>query len=394
MAQPIVMPSLGMYTAEGTLVNWLRPAGSTVRAGEPIVEISTEKASHELVAPGDGILHPVAAPGASLSVEGLIGYILGEGEDPPTPDSPASPSGAGGGQPYPTSTLAFGTPEIRATPVARRLAREHRIDLGSLEGTGPGGRIVEADILSAIEHVGDSTASGSESHRPRLLRRSPLTPMRRTISERLKRSLSTAVSLTLTREVRADVLVRCRAALTAAVEGKLSWDVFFIKLLGLALRERPELNATIEDDAVLSWEDINIGFAVAVPGGLQVPVVRNSDTRTLPSIGSVVTELSRRAVDGSLRPEDVTGGTATITNLGSFGVDAFTPVLNPPQSVILGIGRMIERPVVESGIIVPAKTCVLSLTFDHRVADGVPAAQLLEHLSTMMTDEEFLMALN
>ena len=179
--------------------------------------------------------------------------------------------------------------------------------------------------------------------------------MRRTISERLKRSISTAVSLTLTREVRADVLVRSRTALTTAVGRKLSWDALFIKLLGLALREHPELNATVEDDAVLSWEDINIGFAVAVPGGLQVPVVHNADTKTLVAISSAVTELGRRAVDGSLQPEEVLGGTATITNLGGFGVDAFTPVLNPPQSVILGIGRIMERPVVESGVIVPAK---------------------------------------
>jgi pyruvate dehydrogenase E2 component (dihydrolipoamide acetyltransferase) len=177
------------------------------------------------------------------------------------------------------------------------------------------------------------------------------------------------------------------------VEGKLPWDALFIKLLGLALRDHPELNATVEDDALLFWQDINIGFAVAVSGGLQVPVVHNADTKTLVAITSAVMELGRRAVDGSLQPEEVLGGTATITNLGGFGVDAFTPVLNPPQSVILGIGRIMERPVVESGVIVPAKTCVLSLTFDHRVADGVPAAQLLEHLSTTMTDEPFLMAL-
>ena len=396
MARPIVMPSLGMYTAEGTLVDWLRPAGSTVRAGEPIVEVSTEKASHELVAPEDGILHPVAVPGTNLSVEALIGYILGEGEDPPTPDCLESHTGPGSRSQANSTPILAGVPEVRATPVARRLAKEHQIDLASLKGTGPGGRIVEADILSSIQHRGNSeaTSTASGSREPRVLKRSPLTPMRRTISERLKRSMSAAVSLTLTREVRADVLVRSRTALTTAVRRKLSWDALFIKLLGLALRDHPELNATVEDDAVLSWQDINIGFAVAVPGGLQVPVVHNADTKTLVAITSAVMELGRRAVDSSLQPEEVLGGTATITNLGGFGVDAFTPVLNPPQSVILGIGRILERPVVERGVIVPAKTCVLSLTFDHRVADGVPAAQLLERLSAMMMDEEFLLALN
>lgn len=388
------MPSFGMYTAEGTLVAWLRAPGSPVRAGEPIAEISTEKATHELVAPSDGILHQLAAPGTDVQVETLIGYILVEGESVPSPGQP------------PFSTVASKAPagetlgatgrhtavagELRVTPVARRLAVKHGIELALIRGSGPGGRIVEADVVAAIS----SSEFPPPSAQPlRVRQRMPLSPMRRTIAQRLRKGAADAVPLTLTREVRADGMVGVRRRLGEGIGGTVSFDALFIKLLALALREHPELNAAIENETLVYYEDVHIGFAVAVSNGVIVPVVRHADSETLQSIQSSVADMTRRALDGSLQVGDIEGGTATLTNLGGYGIDGFTPVLNPPQAVILGIGRVMERPWVDKGVLIPAQTCVLSLTFDHRVVDGVPAAQLLDSIAKTMNNAEGLLSL-
>ncbi|HEV7508100.1 MAG TPA: dihydrolipoamide acetyltransferase family protein [Thermoanaerobaculia bacterium] len=359
MAQRIVMPSFGMYTAEGNLGRWLVPADSAVEAGDLIVEVVTEKATYEVESPGSGILHPVAVEGENLTVEGLIGWILAEGEALPEPE------GAKRAMPE----------RIKASPIARRLAAEKGIDLATLTGTGPGGRIVEADVLAAESAAPRETAW-------RIRERIPLAGARKTIGERLRRSVDTAVSLTLTREVRVDALVAVRKNLA------ISWDALFVKIFAESLRERPELNAVIENGEILVLDEVHVGFAVSLPGGLVVPVVRDADSRPLAEIAQDILELADRARAGSLRPQDVLGGTATVTNLGAHGVDAFTPVLNPPQSAILGVGRIAQRPVVEDGQIGVGWTCVLSLTFDHRVTDGAPAADLLAAVARRMSENK------
>jgi pyruvate dehydrogenase E2 component (dihydrolipoyllysine-residue acetyltransferase) len=395
VARPIVMPSLGMYTAEGTLVEWLRPFGARVRSGEPVAEITTEKASFEIVAPEDGILHPVAPVGTNLSVEGLMGYILAEGEQPPTSQSEGPPSASSPrvSQSQSSDSASPSPPEVRASPAARRLAAGHKIDLGRVKGSGPAGRIIEADVLAAISRTEAPSGSEKGSLMPRVRDRSPLTAMRRAIADRLGRSLGAAVSLTLTREAQANALVVIQSRLAPGGDKSFPLDALFIKLLAAALRDHPELNATIEGDTLLCWEDIHIGFAVAVPGGLVVPVIRHADKESLAKISSMVRDLRKRALEGSLHPKDLAGGTATITNLGAYGVDAFTPILNPPESAILGVGRIMERPVISGGSVVPAHTCVLSLTFDHRVTDGAPAALLLQSVADRMDDEEYLLSL-
>jgi pyruvate dehydrogenase E2 component (dihydrolipoamide acetyltransferase) len=360
VAQRIVMPSFGMYTAEGNLGRWLVPAGSAVQAGDLIVEVVTEKATYEVESPGSGILHPVAIEGENLTVEGLIGWLLAEGETPP------------GSEPVSTE-------RIKASPIARRLAAEKGIDLATLTGTGPGGRIVEADVLAAASASPRETAW-------KVRERLPLTGARKMIAERLRRTVDTAVSLTLTREVRVDALVAARKNLA------VSWDALFVKIFAESLREHPELNAVIENGEILLLDEVHVGFAVSLPGGLVVPVVRDADSKPLSAIAQDIIELADRARSGSLRPQDVLGGTATVTNLGAFGVDAFTPVLNPPQSAILGVGRIGQRPVVEDGRIVPGWTCVLSLTFDHRVTDGAPAADLLAAVARRMNDPNRLIS--
>jgi pyruvate dehydrogenase E2 component (dihydrolipoamide acetyltransferase) len=217
--------------------------------------------------------------------------------------------------------------------------------------------------------------------------------MRKTIGERLRHSLTEAVSLTLTREIEAERLVAARRRLEEKLSLPVPFEAFFAKFLSLGLREQPELNAVLDLDSVLLLEDAHVGIAVDVPGGLVVPVLRNPETESIAAIAEKIRELARSARSGTVRARDLEGASSTITNLGNYGVDAFTPVLNPPQSSILGVGRIRPQPVVRDGTIVAAETCVLSLTFDHRVTDGAPAARFLDGIARRMNDESYLASL-
>jgi len=391
VARAIRMPSMSMYMAEGTLVAWLCPSGSRVASGEAVAEVETEKATFALEAPVAGILHPVAHVGTTMPIEAVLGYVLSPGEEPPAPPSqsvalnpPKSDGIASGDLEAPPSGSAGG---LRASPIARRLAGEHGLDLARMTGTGPAGRIVEADIRNAL--AAREKIAGGPMGAAAIRQRIPMAGLRRTIADRLRQGLAHAVPLTLTREVCADRLVAARKR--HAVDGdRIGYDAWFIKLLAAGLRECPDLNATVTDDAILVWEDVHVGFAVAVPGGVVVPVIHHADTTPLSRLAALVRDLGRRAREGTLHPKDTSGGTITVTNLGASAIDAFTPILNPPQSAILGVGRIAERPVVADGGIVPGQTCVLSLTFDHRVSDGVPAARLLAVLARLLNDDAYL----
>ena len=401
MAHSIVMPNMGMYTVEGTLVAWLRPAGAEVMPGEPIAEIETEKANFEIQAPVAGILHPVAEVGEKFAIEGVLGFILEQGELTPTQprgDSPALISKNENDSQSQAAHAASGghessKEEVRASPIARRLATQHAIDLTRVTGSGPGGRIVEADILSEMKKRSAEATTSANTSEWKIRKRIPLAGIRRITTERLRQGLVAAIPLTITREVRADTLASARHRISGKTGETLSYDALFIKLFAAGLRECAELNSTILNDDILLLDEVNIGFAVAVPGGVVVPVIRNADSVSLTKVSTAVRELSERAISGKLQVGDISGGTATISNLGGHGVDAFTPVLNPPQSAILGIGRIMERPVVDDGRVVISQTCVLSLTFDHRVADGVPAAELLDFIACLMTDGQYINAL-
>jgi len=277
--------------------------------------------------------------------------------------------------------------------VAKKLAAHHGINLQQVKGTGPGGRIVEADILALVSRAatgGQATATAADKP---AAERIPLAGLRRSLADRLRTSLSTAASTTLTREVNAGTLVAARRTLSEKLDQAPSYDSLFIKLFASALHERPELNATIENDCIVRFKEVNVGFAVAAPNGLIVPVVRNADSASFNEIARAVKDLADRALTSRLQPAHLDGGTATISNLGVHGIDAFTPILNGSQAAILGIGRIAERPVSRGGQLAVGHTCVLSLTFDHRVADGAPAALLLDAVARRMTDESFFHSL-
>lgn len=393
-----------MYTAEGTIAGWLAAPGSEVEAGQPLVDVTTEKANYELEAPAAGRFHPVAEIGAVLQVEGLIALVLAAGEEPAAALAAAGVAAAPGAADVasdaapsaPPAEAAADSARSRISPLARRLAAELGVDVATVAGSGPGGRIVEADIRAAASRQ-PGTAAAASAATPavpwRVRERLPLTGDRRTIGERLRRSQSTAVALTLTREVNAGALVAARRSLAERIGATLPWDALFARLFGEALRERGELNALIAGEEIVRLDEIHVAFAVSLDGSLVTPVVRDADRRPLAGIAADVRELAARARAGRLAPADLLGGTATITNLGAHGVDAFTPVLNPPQSAILGIGRIAERAVVANGALAVAPTCVLSLTFDHRVADGAPAADLLAAVARLMGDERWLATL-
>jgi pyruvate dehydrogenase E2 component (dihydrolipoamide acetyltransferase) len=278
------------------------------------------------------------------------------------------------------------------------LAAQHGVDLGRLIGSGPGGRIVEADVQAAVARGGGGAVSSAPSTPPSMTQRKvfrtvPFTGVRRVIADRLRASLSTTAQVTLTRDVDAAGLVRARAFLGDRLGQSVPYDALFVRLFALALREHPDLNATIEGESIVVLDDIHVGFAVASAVGLLVPVVRNADTRDFADVNADVRHLSERALNNQLQPADMVDGTATITNLGASGVDAFSPIINPPQSVILGVGRIMPRPFVDAGQLAIRETCVLSLTFDHRVVDGAPAAQLLAGVAQRITDEPLLLSL-
>jgi pyruvate dehydrogenase E2 component (dihydrolipoamide acetyltransferase) len=402
MPDPIVMPSFGMYTSEGTLVNWIHSSGARVKQGEVILEIETEKAVNPVISPSDGILFQVAEIGALIKEEGLLGYVLAEGEvAPAVPGTPPKAFPSEGTERSSAASDESGRAvqdRVKASPAARKLALERGIDLAALVGTGPGNRIVEADVRTAIEQKGQrSDFSGTrapESHlgkpagdRGQVM---PLSVMRRTIGERLRRSINSAVSLTITREIESGGLVIARKVLSDKLRVSVPYDALFMKLLAAALRECPELNVIIEGNDLRKFDAVSVCFAVSMPDGLVAPVVRDVDSMPLSRLVDQMARLTEQARSNSLHSEDLSGGVSTITNLGAFGVDAFTPILNPPQSSILGVGRIAERPIARNGVITAAPTCWLSLTFDHRVTDGVPAARLLEFIGKSMTDQNYL----
>ena len=404
-----------MYTADGTLAAWLQPDGAAVTEGEAVLEIETEKALQEVLSPASGRLHQAVPVGTKLTEQMVIGYVLAESEQAPADDGTSSQAAAapttgsapgrghaskagpafGQDQSHNISAGAVDGGWIKASPIARRLASERGIPLTTLHGSGPGGRIVEADVLAAPSRA-PAVAPAAHAVIPipwRVRERIPFTGIRRMIAERLRQSQTAAVSLTLQRELRAGKLAEARTEISRTEGVPVPFDAFFIKFLALALRERPELNSVISGDELVLLDEANVGFACSVPGGLVVPVIRDADILSIAEISRRIRELTGRARAGQLKSADIEGGTSTITNLGGFGVDSFTPILNLPQSSILGIGRILPRAVSDGGIIREVPTVWLSLTFDHRVTDGVPAAQMLDSIARQMNDESYLQGL-
>jgi pyruvate dehydrogenase E2 component (dihydrolipoamide acetyltransferase) len=397
VATLVNMPKLGQTMEEGTIITWLRRQGERVTHGEPLVQIETDKVVCDLEAPQSGLLHTIlVGEGEKVPIGGAIAVIAAEGEavhvatllgtPPPSAVGPAPIPGQERTAPAigtPLQTRTGGAPppsqEIRISPAARKLAREHGIPLESLRGTGPGGRIIAEDVERAI------AAQPAAAPPPaRVLRTIPLTGIRGTIAQRMAQSWGQVAHVTEVIEVDMTEAIALRRRQLAAWERehgvRVSLNDFLTFAVSRTLRAFPDLNARLEGQEINVLADIHVGIAVATPEGLIVPVIRHADQRALWDIARESAQLSEKAHQRKLTLDEVTGGTFTITNLGTFGIEIFTPIVNFPQCAILGVGRVAERPVVVPGRIDVRATMYLSLSFDHRLIDGAPAAMFLQKL--------------
>ena len=390
----ITMPALSPTMTEGTLAKWLKAEGDTIEAGEPIVEIETDKATMEVEAIEDGILGKiVVSEGAeNIAVNTVIGVMLAEGEDAaaleaivieapaPSPPLPEATPEAAVAAPAPAPAARDGQ-RIKASPLARKMAAQAGIDLGTLTGSGPKGRIVKVDIEAAVD--GAPTAAAAPASAPSVpaagaYTEVPLSTIRKTIARRLTESKQTIPHYYLSVDCELDRLLALRKELNARDEGfKLSVNDFVIRAVALALRKVPEANAAWSETAILRYDTVDVSVAVAIEDGLITPIVRNADHKGLATISAEVKDLATRARERKLTPEEYQGGSFTVSNLGMFGIREFAAVINPPQAGILAIGAGEKRAVVKDDALAVATVMSCTLSADHRVIDGATGAQLL-----------------
>ena len=381
MAISVVMPALEMAQETGKLISWLKKEGESVAKGDPLLEIETDKAVMEIESPGDGVLAGVKAqPGADVPVGQTIAWIVRPGETPPADEAQVV---SGRKSSVPTSSSASvstatasqaSAADVRISPKARRLATERGVDLGRIRGSGPGGEILASDILTAAE---------SKPSAPSVVESS--SPISRLMAERTTQSWTTVPHFFVVREVDAGALNEARLKLAPEIEKsravKLTHTDLLVALVARVLAKHPRPNASWTGQGVRPNAEVNIGVAMAVNDGVVAPVILKADTADLGEIALKRHDLTARARTGKLRPQDIAGGTFTISNLGMFGVDAFTAIIIPPQSAILAVGRIAERvvPVAHRPEIRPMMT--LTLSSDHRVVDGARAAEFLRDVA-------------
>ncbi len=388
MATKVVMEALSPTMEEGRLVEWKMAEGAKVSVGDVLAEVETDKAIMELVARVDGTLlkHLVPA-GSTVPVADPVGIIGEPGEDISGGSEGSDISEGSGGaeaadvavtapQPRsPAAPLAGG--RVKASPLARRIAEEQGIDLSSVTGSGPGGRIVKRDLAGvapARPGAAPVTATGGFED-------IPLSLMRKTIAKRLVESIGPVPTFYLTVEIDMERTWDAREALKLlGPDGKVSFNDIIIKATALALKQHPECNAWWQGDAVRQWYEVHLGMAVAIDDGLITPVIRHADQKSLREISAEARILAEKARERKLMPEEYTGATFTVSNLGAFGIDHFTAIINPPEAGILAIGGITQRPVVVDGELVVRRRMPLTMSCDHRVIDGAMGAAFLQTL--------------
>jgi pyruvate dehydrogenase E2 component (dihydrolipoamide acetyltransferase) len=402
MATEVIMPKLGAVAEESILSKWLVQEGDTVTRGQPLFQAESDKATVDIEAMAAGtVAKLLAAPGDSIIAGQVIALLLAPGEQLPQ-EAPAS-------TPAPAAAAASGLPSgvsrngrrVIATPLAKVRARQAGVDITALRGTGPGGRIIEADVRAMLEeHAAQTVPSppAPEVRRPASaapVQPASLTGVRGAIARRMSESSHTVARVTLTTEVDAGTLVALRQAFRANAGGELStaisYDLLMARFVGQALREHPYMNASLTEKGIVQHAQVNVGVAVDTERGLVAPVLKDVPERRLLELAADLKSLVTRALEGKSTPEDLRGGTFTVTNLGLFGIDAFTPIINLPETAILGIGRIKTQPVVRNDQIVVGQTMFLSLAFDHRIVDGAPAARFLQRIARLVETPTLLL---
>lgn len=418
MAEIIRMPRMSDTMEEGNIIGWLKKVGDKVEPGETLAEVETDKATMELDAYVEGTLLHIAVPEGTVAIDGIIGVIGQPGED--------WQSALNGGQPaasikeeaktnnvveetkeqqinthFSTGELQDGQ-RIKASPLAKSIAKESGINLGQIQGSGEGGRIIKKDILGiqtpdvnmpvskVVQAPAQPIISMANAGEAAYEEKS-VSQMRKTIARRLSESKFTAPHFYLSVEVDMERAMEVREQLNQQSEIRISYNDLVIRSVASALKKHPVINASWLGDRIRYNHEVHIGVAVAVEDGLLVPVIRHADRKTLSQINGEVKMLAGKAKDKKLQPDEMQGNTFTISNLGMFGIDEFTAIINPPDACILAVGGIIQKPVVKNGQIVVGNTMKVTLSCDHRVVDGASGAQFLQTLKAILEEPLLLL---
>ncbi len=404
---PITMPKLSDTMLEGTLVKWHKKPGDKISLGDVIADVETDKATMEMEAFDEGILGEIVIPAGGVVKVGEPIAMLDNGGKAPaaaassTPSAPAQTSAAptprrsslAPASPRPTPRPLADGSRVKASPLAKKIATERGIDLSRLQGSGPGGRILAADLDNAPA-AGRSTQAAPAAVKIDVPmsdadKKVPLSGMRRTIAERLLASKTQIPHFYLTMEVDAAPLAKLRKDINAAAEStgapKITVNDFVLLAAARAAAAHPKVNAAFAGDAIVEYAGVHLSVAIAVEDGLVTPVVRDADKLSIRALSAAVKDLATRARGKKLKPEDYTGGTLTVSNLGAYGVDSFYAIINPPQSLILAVGAIVKKPVVgPNDQIIAGQRMAISLSGDHRVVDGALGAEYLATVRKML----------
>ena len=375
MPTNVLLPQADMGTQDAMVVRWLKHEGDHVDRDEELVELETSKTTEALVAPVSGTVARILVPeGATVMVRSVLCIITEPGETLETLAAAPAPVPKAANTPVVPLPSAV---SAQVEPRARRLAQQKGIDLSRLTGSGPGGRITEGDV--------DQAANDANVPDEQVV---PLTGMRGAIAQRMMASLQSTAQFTLTTEVDVTLLVEARERIKPPLD--VSINDLLVKAVALALKAHPQMNAVVDGQQIRILSQINIGIAVALTAGLIVPVLRQVNHKSLTQVAAESRELVRRARAGQLSSSDLSGGTFSVSNLGMYDVDTFTPVINAPEVAILGVGRIVERAARLNGDLVWKQTMTLSLTIDHRAVDGAPAAAFLQTLAGYLQRSDVL----
>ena len=424
MSIEILMPALSPTMEEGSLAKWHVKPGDTVKAGDVIAEIETDKATMEVEAVDEGVIEAllVDAGTEGVKVNTPIARMAGEGEAPapkPAPRAEAPPPAAAPPAQVPAPAPVSAPPSasgdrVMASPLARRLAQAAGLDLATVKGSGPHGRVVKADVdaargkAPAAPPSAAPVAAPSAAAAPRQVQTLaqlgipdgsydlvPLDGMRKTIARRLTDSFRDVPHFPLTIDLEIDGLLAARAKINAMLEKdgvKVSVNDLVIKAVAVALKRVPEANASYSPEGLAMHHHADIAMAVAIDGGLITPIIRKAETRTLSQIATMSKDLAKRARDRKLKPEEFQGGTFSVSNLGMFGIKAFASIINEPQGAIMSVGAGEQRPVVVNGQLAVATVMTVTLTCDHRVVDGAIGAKFLQVFKAMIEDPVTMLA--
>jgi len=397
MATELKVPTLGMDMEEATIVRWLVEEGAEVKKGDPVLEIDTDKTSFEIEAPSDGAIHALRGEaGDILPVGATLAYVTAPGEDflEPQEEShteevkPERTAEVPKNQTVPVSADSEDGRRVRASPAARRAAADMGVSIESVSGSGPYGRVYLSDVL---EMETEATAEQAEQAPIDAARREPLSRIRSLGAERTARSFSEVPHFYLTRDMVADRLVELLERLKTKMDPAPSVTELLVLTVSRTLRDHPRLNGRYAGGELEVHDDVNVRVAVATDEGLVAPVIAQADTLSLRELVPKVKDLVRRARDHELSPEELSGGTFTISNLGMMGIDSFDAIINTPEAAILAVGRVRTVPEWRDGWWAPRRVISATLSVDHRVADGADGARFLADLQSVLSDWELLL---